>query len=40
MAEKRLFQVQNGNDLKTDLYAGSMKQLWWQIAKSVSWNYS
>lgn len=32
--------MQNGNDLKTDLYAGSMQQLRWQKAKSFSWNYS
>lgn len=36
MAEKHLFQVQNGNDLKTNLYAGSMQQLSWQKAKSFS----
>lgn len=40
MAEKHLFQVQNGNDLKTNLYAGSMQQLSWQKAKSFSWKYT
>lgn len=39
MAENHLFQMQNGNDLKTDLYAGSMQQFRWQKAKSFS-NYS
>lgn len=32
--------MQNGNDLKTGLYAGSMQQLRWQKAKPFSWNYS